>query len=198
MERQDVPLIAVALPASHVFPTSDFPSKPTVDVEVIEWTPYPVITSAGSRPSLFVACRCNRVLETAALMTERVTEGGNLHFHPIANQTLGPFGFVSRIVSSILGWAKVRAFRAFVRYGVTPNFMSTARHIFQRPDVSSIPLYFSPRSMGAVIQVHRVGIRGDKEGCGKTVLIEDRNTALDLAAGPSSNVSDTICIGSLY
>src|SRR5258708_4961243 len=100
MERQNVPLITLAFSASHAFQTSESPCNPTVDVKVIEWPPYRVITSAGSRPSLFVACRYNRVLETAALMTERVTEGGNLHFHPVANQMLGPFGFVSRVVSA--------------------------------------------------------------------------------------------------
>ena len=182
MERQNVPLIAVVFPATHVFPTVELPPKPTVDVEIIERTPYPVVSSVGSRPSLFVACRFNRVFETAALMTERVTEGRNLHFHPVANQTLGLFGFVSRIVSSIIDWTKVRAFRAFVRHGVTPNFMSPARHILQRPDVGSVPFYLSPWSMGAVIQMYRAVIRGDEEGCRKTVLIEDRDTTLYLAA----------------
>lgn len=182
MKRQDVPLIAVAFPASHVFPTSDFAHKPTVDVEVIERIPYPVISSAGPRPSLFVACRFNRVFETSAVSAEWVTEGRNLHFHPVANQALGLFGFVSCIVSSILGWTKARVLRVFVRHGVTPNFMPPAHHIFQRPDVGSIPFYFSPRSMEAVIQMLRAGIRSDEKGRTKPVLIEDGETTLYLAA----------------
>jgi len=83
---------------------------------------------------------------------------------------------------SILGWTNVRVFWVFVPYRVTPYFMSPAHHILQRPDVCSIPFYFSPRSMVAVIQMHRVAIRCNEEARWKAVSIEDRDATLYLAA----------------